>query len=197
MPPIRQLGRVPGPLPFPFCKPLFHALFWAGLAVVIGQLRAAEVTLPPKADPTEIQAAKELTRVWTQALGTQPDGWTFTLLSTPISGDPAPDHFCLTIRRIESSIGPTGSNKADGFAVTIRGTTPLATRIGVDYFLQHYVGARWFIPGPLGEVIPKLAAPPTPDPIDKLIVPAFASRDLGGLGSPDGAEWAIRNGTGK
>jgi hypothetical protein len=27
-----------------------------------------------------------------------------------------------------------------------------------------------------------------------MIVPAFASRDLGGLAGPDGAEWALRNG---
>jgi hypothetical protein len=77
-------------------------------------------------------------------------------------------------------------------SVFIQGVEPWGTRFGTSGFLQRHAGVRWFMPGPLGESIPRA---------DSLVVPvggevrqpAWVSREFWGLG-PGGEEWAALNG---
>lgn len=161
----------------------------------VARALSATIVLSPTADSTEIESGKELKRIWTAATG-DTDEWIFELSSSPIA-DSDPDSFRIKIAPRPSSIPPrSGVGLAAthaAFAVILHGATPQATRFGVNWFCAHYLGARWFIPGPLGEVIPQLAHPPTPDPIDQIVTPAFKSREFFGLGT-NGKEWEIRNG---
>jgi len=87
----------------------------------------------------------------------------------------------------------------DGFRIVverdrifIQGMEPWGTRFGTSWFLQKHAGARWFMPGPLGESIPRrteLAIPTGAETHE----PAWLSREFWGLG-PGGEEWAALNG---
>lgn len=87
----------------------------------------------------------------------------------------------------------------DGFRIVvqrdrifIQGAEPWGTRFAASWFLQRHAGVHWFMPGPLGESIPRF---------DRLAVPvggetrepAWLSREFWGLG-PGGEEWAALNG---
>lgn len=87
----------------------------------------------------------------------------------------------------------------DGFRIVvedgrifIQGMEPWGTHFGASWFLQRHAGVRWFMPGPLGESIPRatsLAVPAGGEARE----PAWLSREFWGLG-PGGEEWAALNG---
>jgi hypothetical protein len=155
----------------------------------VNRVSAVTINYPPNAGPDEIQAGQELSRVWIEATG-DAYPWTFNLQSSPIPGSSQPDAFRIIISQSTAS--------DPGEIITLQGATPLATRLAVDWFLSQYLKVRWFIPGPLGEVIPHWGpggegALPIPEPVDKIVTPRFLSRELGGLGK-NGAEWSVHNG---
>ncbi len=72
------------------------------------------------------------------------------------------------------------------------------TLYGTYYFLEKYLGVRWYMPGPLGEVIPERKNVVIPD-IDLKRAPAFSYRyawmcDF--ATDPDGATWYRQAGFG-
>jgi hypothetical protein len=107
------------------------------------------------------------------------------------------------LRRAADLLAPrSGETGPDGFrirtrsgSVFIEGATPEATYFGVCWLLQREGGVRWYIPGPLGEVVPFRRAWSLPD-LDVTVEPAYVSRELTGLDGPDGQAWARHNGLG-
>ncbi len=97
---------------------------------------------------------------------------------------------------------PPEGMDADGFLLHPVGANGLAilgggdrgTTHGVAHFLEHYLGVRWLMPGPLGVDVPQstsLSIPLAPHREE----PAFLSRSLGPLeyGDPAAQEWGILN----
>lgn len=82
--------------------------------------------------------------------------------------------------------------KVGAGSVVVRSERRDSIEIAASWFLERYLGAHWFMPGPLGEVIPlrrelRLAA------ASETVRPGFISRDLGGIGGVEGREWDVRN----
>ena len=91
-------------------------------------------------------------------------------------------------------IGPDGFRiwSRDG-SVVIEGATPEATGFAVAWLLQREGGVRWYVPGATGEIVPRRAKWSLP----KLRVvrePAYVSREITGLQTPDELAWARHNG---
>ncbi|MFB3905205.1 MAG: DUF4838 domain-containing protein [Acidobacteriota bacterium] len=88
-----------------------------------------------------------------------------------------------------------GQLKAGGFVIqtmgddlAVVGKDDEGTRCGVSELLE-ILGVRWYWPGELGEVVPRLATV-TVDPLDIAQSPDFAWRDRG----PEGALWGATSG---
>ena len=76
----------------------------------------------------------------------------------------------------------------EALGTRISSQTPLGVLYGVYEFLERFVGVRWYLPGPLGEIVPKhpqLLLPPT----DLQEKPSFAIRWVGQHNSL----WMLRN----
>ena len=80
----------------------------------------------------------------------------------------------------ENAAKTLGSNpKEDAFLIRtlgekqllILGKTPRALLYGTDYFLDNYLGVKWFYPGTTGEAVPKRERLVIPDVIDDLQSP--------------------------
>jgi hypothetical protein len=87
----------------------------------------------------------------------------------------------------------------DGFRIVvqrdrifIQGAEPWGTHFGASWLLQEYAGVRWFMPGTLGESIPRLGSLAVPVG-GEAHEPAWLSREFWGLG-PGGEKWATLNG---
>ena len=76
--------------------------------------------------------------------------------------------------------------KTLGRDLIIVGGGEYGTLYGVYTFLEKYLGVRWFLPGPLGEVVPKLEEVKVGE-IDDREEPDFAMRWVGS------DQWALRN----
>jgi Domain of unknown function (DUF4838) len=96
----------------------------------------------------------------------------------PRPGEIGPDGF-----RIESHDG----------SVFIEGATPEATGFAVAWLLQHEGGVRWYLPGSAGEIIPRKSQWSLPD-MHVVREPAYVSREITGLQTPDEKKWAWHNG---
>ena len=84
-----------------------------------------------------------------------------------------------------------GKDTADG-RTTQRGGFSRGTLFGAYAFLERVVGARWIMPGELGEIIPhhdRLVVPP----MNLTEAPSFASRQLELSDPPVVRQWALRN----
>lgn len=74
--------------------------------------------------------------------------------------------------------------------VRLAGTTPTATAYAVYHLLEH-LGCRWFMPGEIGEVVPRMDTIAL-ERMAVVEVPDFTARHLQAL--TDGSEtWALRN----
>jgi hypothetical protein len=76
--------------------------------------------------------------------------------------------------------------------IAIRSERRESCEMAASWFLERYLGAHWFMPGPLGESIPhhdQLELPPGTE----IARPGFISRELGGIETADGAAWRARN----
>lgn len=80
-----------------------------------------------------------------------------------------------------------------GRRVLIVGAEPESTATAVYYFLQRYVGVRWYIPGELGEELPAGTRVRLPE-MDRTVLPSFYSRTvLSGGNDADQRLWQRRN----
>jgi len=94
------------------------------------------------------------------------------------SGETGPDSF-----RIRAEVGQ----------VLIEAATPAGTGFAVAWLLQREAGVRWYVPGPMGEVVPRREGW-TLREMDVTCSPAYRSREIYELNSPEGKGWAQRNG---
>ena len=174
-------------------------------AVIV--FRAGKVLLPvmiaADAAPEERAAAEELARGLRLMSG----------LSWSVSTEESPCKIGFHVGRIYTSCHPVGLKVSadllapgkgevgpDGFriwseegSVFIEGATPEATGFAVDWLLQRHGGVRWYAPGATGEVVPRRTEWTLPE-MDEVRQPAYVSRQISGLDSPEGLEWACRNG---
>ena len=84
-----------------------------------------------------------------------------------------------------------GKDTVDG-RTTRRGGFSRGTLFGAYAFLERVVGARWIMPGELGEIIPhhdRLVV----SPMNLMDAPSFASRQLELSDPPSVRQWALRN----
>lgn len=91
----------------------------------------------------------------------------------------------------DDSVFIAGNDTADG-QTTRRGGVSRGTLFGAYAFLERVVGARWIMPGDLGEIIPhhdRLVVPTT----RFTDAPSFASRQLELLDPPLVRQWALQN----
>jgi hypothetical protein len=189
-----------------YCLVRWQAVAWAVLGSA-ALIRGATVVVPGKdvIRPPELQAAVELSRVLTIG-GVTPA----TIRNEDSAADPhevGPWIYLgeTVFGRINAPLPP--SLEDDGFRIKtlqpdriiLRGATPAATVLAVDWYAQHAMAVRWFIPGPLGEVIPSLRGW-TPPAWDRVVAPTFGSREFQGLetdganGDAAGSIWGHRNG---
>lgn len=93
-------------------------------------------------------------------------------------------------------IGPDGFRiiSRDG-SVYLEGATPAATGYAVAWFLQREGGVRWYVPGESEEIVPRRTEWTLPD-LYEVREPAFLSREISGLQTPEGEGWARHNGLG-
>ena len=99
-------------------------------------------------------------------------------LFSPKSGEMPPDGF-----RIESRDG----------SVFIAGGDSKATGFAVGWLLQRQGGVRWYSPGATGEIVPVRSEWSLPD-LNITMHPAYVSREITGLRSPEEMSWAEHNG---
>lgn len=78
--------------------------------------------------------------------------------------------------------------------ILLIGATPESTVSAVYYFLETYLGARWFIPSEIGEELPILLRKRLVRPGSKTLSPSFLSRTMiAGLRTTEGKDWGQRN----
>jgi hypothetical protein len=168
------------------------------LFLVASAAKGATVVISAEATADEIQAAAELGQVWLHGTGQQ-----IAVRREDAPAEPretGPFFFVGETVLAQAQAPLPGGLDPDGFRVRtlpegrvlLRGSTGFGTILAVDWYAQHGMGVRWFMPGPWGEVVPALDnwSPPT---LDRVIAPAFLSREFSGL-DREGLEWARRNG---
>ncbi len=77
-------------------------------------------------------------------------------------------------------------------AVFVRSERRESVAHAASWFLEKELEARWFMPGPLGQNVPRRAALRLKAGT-ATFRPGFISRDLGGIGGAPGREWSARN----
>ena len=70
--------------------------------------------------------------------------------------------------------------RSDGRDVIVRSERRASVERAAGWFLERQLGAHWFMPGPLGEVIPRRGELVVPAG-EEVVRPGFVSRDLGGI----------------
>jgi hypothetical protein len=186
----------------------------AGALVAVGRaatpvFRAGErlvsIVVGPDAAPVEREAAAELARVLglMSGLEWQVERRGETSHSRGIHvgrTDEAVTGFA-PLRPAADLLAPRpGEIGVDGFrirsspaGVFVEGATAEAAAFAVSWLLQSEAGVRWFVPGAEGEMIPRRGEWVLPD-LDVTREPAYVSREIYGLGSPDEQAWARRLG---
>lgn len=75
--------------------------------------------------------------------------------------------------------------KRVGDNLVLAGKDDWGTRAAAHIFLEDVGGMRWFMPGPLGRVIPK-STDLAVETLDRIETPSFISRDMSGIGEGQG-----------
>lgn len=182
-------------------KGLRHAICISLTLVAFG-VRGATIVVPAagkgEQGKEEMRAAAELRHIWFIGTGEEP-----AVRDEDAPADPhetGPWFFvgetALARARVTVPVGLKSDEfrvlTLPGGRVVLRAATATAIGLAVDWYAQHAMGVRWFMPGPSGEVVTGLKnwSPPA---LDRVVAPAFVSRWLGGL-DPEGEVWARRNG---
>jgi len=194
----------------------FRCVSWLLLAAVLASagraettvFRAGKVLLPVVvavgAAPEERAAAAELARVLGRMSGLDwpvaqentagADGFFVgrTRAAAALGGAPVAGTDLLDPRPGET--GPDGFRiRARAGRVLVEAATPEGTGFAVAWLLQREAGVRWYVPGPLGETVPRRTEWTLRD-LDVTVAPAYRSREIYELRGEQGAEWARRNG---
>jgi hypothetical protein len=172
---------------------------WAApseVTVFAGGRAALPILTPANPAPEETEAAALLARVLGEASGAE-----FTVRAERAGerrgifvGDTE-----ISRRRLPPIDARGVRLDRDGFRIVvqrdrifIQGAEPWGTHFGASWFLQKHAGVRWFMPGPLGESIPRVGSLAV-QVGGEAHEPAWLSREFWGLG-PGGEEWAALNG---
>ncbi len=86
---------------------------------------------------------------------------------------------------------PVGAVVSPG-GVILRSRWPEDIVAAASWFLEKHTGAHWFMPGPLGQSVPRRSTLRLPLGVETA-APSFISRNLGGIGGPEGAAWFAAN----
>ncbi|HUG13248.1 MAG TPA: DUF4838 domain-containing protein [Opitutaceae bacterium] len=168
----------------------------AEVTVFAGGRAALPILTPANPAPEEVEAAALLARVLGEAGNTE-----FTV-RTEHAGERR-GIFVGNTEAARRRLPPVDARAVrldrDGFRIVvqsdrifIQGAEPWGTRFGASWFLQKHADVRWFMPGPLGESIPRAGALAVPVG-GEVHEPAWLSREFWGLGA-GGDEWAALNG---
>jgi len=180
---------------------IFLAILSAPLSTLLAEgfsLKSGErvrIVIPPNASATERFAASEMGRYLGQMLGVEiSDSAESTIsIGTRRSGDTSWDRFPHGI------IGPGPDSfliSSEPGRLTLRGGGDRGTIYAV-YEVLESAGCRWFIPGPSGEVVPKIDSLRIPSG-ERIHQPAFYQREISSPGGPgmtkaDVVDWEVKN----
>jgi len=149
-------------------------------AIVVDGKPAAVIAVGDEENDRLIQAAQEIREYVAKSSGA---------VLPIVTGKEAARHRNILI---ESRTPPRGAG-AEGFSIktrgdgaTITGNSPLAALYGACEFLERVVGVRWYLPGDLGEVVPKHRTITLPK-LDIKQSPTFPMRWIGT------GRWAVHN----
>ena len=203
---LRRIVGVRRVLPALLVAGLFAPIGWASTTTAVFENGRAllPIVVAHNAEPLEKAAALELAHVLGEMAGTP-----WPTHEEVVAGEKgiylgrtrAAGHLRAPLKLADDLFLPRpGEIGPDGFriwtqngSVFIEGATPEATGYAVAWFLQQEAGVRWYAPGEIGEVIPRLAEWTLPD-LDLVREPAYVSREISGLESAEGGVWARRNG---
>jgi len=149
-------------------------------AIVVDGQPAATIVVAAEPNVREIQAAQELQDYAEKSTG--------AILRIVADVDEAQGHV-IQIRTQEPPEGESHEAfrvKVEGKRTTITGNSPLAALYGAYGLLERGIGVRWYLPGPLGEVVPKHRTLVLPE-LDVMESPSFPMRWIGR------DEWMARN----
>jgi hypothetical protein len=179
------------------------------------------VYIPRAASPAEREAAEDLARVLrimgAAEVEVRPEPWFsgqpgIYVGDTQMARERLPDVVapspsldangeCNPFTSLETRRGPIpperwdtlGIHAGDGVLV-LAGPDPEASALAVYHVLQRHGGVRWWIPGPLGESIPRRELWFVPG-MDQRVRPSFLSRSFSGVpgSGGEGRLWARRN----
>ena len=171
-------GRLLNKEPYPPAKPPFVTL------VQDGQIRAA-IVAPPAPSVLEARAIEELVEYVRRITGA----------TLPVSTKADKQYLSISIgSAAKQELGHVEWNKLgnDGFVlksgsdgISIAGADDLGTLFGVYQLLEKHVGVRWFMPGDLGEVVPR-AKTLAIGTFEETEVPSFRVRWI------ESGDWALR-----
>lgn len=160
----------------------------AAVQLTSGGTSFYQVTLPADPDPLEVRAAEELDRYFTRISGAR--SLVCTQPTVTIEIGRAANNALL---RERAATDPSGFFiEVTGDTVRLAGTTPTAT-LYAAYALLERIGCRWFMPGEIGEVVPRLGQVSL-EQFSAVEVPHFTGRILQTLPKDEASElWALRN----
>ncbi|MFW5868205.1 MAG: DUF4838 domain-containing protein [Armatimonadota bacterium] len=180
----------------------FRSLIVAAALIAVCQLALAQsvtlvsggealyqIELPPDPDPMEQQAADELDRYLAALSG---EDALPRAAETPVTVEigRAAENPLLQERAAADESGFFVEVTAD--TVRLRGTTPTATCYAVYDLLEQF-GCRWFMPGEIGEVVPRLGQVQL-EVDSRVELPDFKGRTLQALPRGEASDlWALRN----
>lgn len=167
-----------------------------GVALFSEAQRGITLVIPAAPLPEERRAAEQMRSTLAKASGLTPRHF-------PIrqEGGPTPRR-ALWIGATHHGRGflPRGArppfDTAIGFRVQagmawVRSERRESIEAAVGWFLERHLGARWFMPGPLGEHVPRVSRRVLVAG-EEVVRPGFVSRDLGVSGA-EAREWYARN----
>jgi len=191
----------------PRCAAGLAGMFFAACAA-----HGATIVLPDAEVPGERKAANDLAHVWLEGtrelavivnegklgggksgpwfyVGETKMGREMAVLPSGLEGD---GFRVLALRDVRGRASRSSLPSKADFDIILRGATGEGTGLAAGWYAQHAMGVRWFRPGSVGEVVPSLVGW-LPAPMDRVVAPAFISRDFGNLGAL-GEDWERRNG---
>ena len=148
--------------------------------IVVGGKPVASIVLRAGCHDREREAAKEI-----QDYVAKASGATLPIVEAP----QAPTGYPIRVEVRKPSKGESDEAfalRVDDERTRIIGNSPLAALYGAYELLERGLGVRWYLPGPLGEVVPKRETIVLP-PLDLAQSPSFPMRWIGR------GEWMLRN----
>ena len=180
------------------CNPASGADGPADLALAADGRPRVTVVVPQSAGEVTKVAAADLVRCLGKALGVEvPSASKLVEVKTPLSiliGDTfGVDFRTPPILSLSKDLQRDGcAIKTHGNALLITGASDFGIANGVYMFLTDCVGARWFAPGEIYEVIPKRPDLTLPN-VDITKNPDFSYRVYSGVLGESGAAWLRRS----